>query len=148
MESLAVLVAIIFLVAIFAGPFAIGLTSKGLKRFLNSKTGLGWKVLEVIRKLLHIFAISMGTLVGFQLIALAVAAGKMIGVLAVLTSYVALRREYFPEFSIVGNLRSGINKKVEQPVFSADGSEIVRTKRSRRNGRSQGNDGHGPEGQH
>ena len=75
MESLAVLVAIIFLIAIFAGPFAIGLTSKTLKRFLNSKTSLGWKILEVIRKILHIFAISIGTLVGFQLISLAISIG-------------------------------------------------------------------------
>ena len=129
MESLAVLVAIIFLIAIFAGPFAIGLTSKSLKKFLISQTGLGWKVLDIIRKVLHIFAISIGTLVGFQLISLAVTAGKMIGVLAVVTCYIALRREYFPEVYVFGNLigKLGINRK---------------------NGRSSGNDGHGPEGQH
>ena len=129
MESLAVLVAIIFLIAIFAGPFAIGLTSKTLKRFLNSKTGLGWKILEIIRKILHIFAISIGTLVGFQLISLAVTAGKMIGILAVVTCYIALRREYFPEVYIFGNLFGKIGIK-------------------RKNGRSSGADGHGPEGQH
>ena len=129
MESLAVLVAIIFLVAIFAGPFAIALTSRKLKRFLSSKTGVGWKVLEILRKILHIVSISLGTLVGFQLISLAVTAGKMIGVLAVVTSYVALRREYFPEVHIFGNLlgKIGINRK---------------------NGRSSGIDGHGPAGQH
>ena len=129
MESLAVLVAIIFLIAIFAGPFAIGLTSKTLKRFLNSKSGLGWKILEVIRKILHIFAISIGTLVGFQLISLAVTAGKMIGLIAVITCYIALRREYFPEVYIFGNLIGKIGIK-------------------RKNGRSSGSDGHGPEGQH
>jgi len=129
MESLALLVAIIFLIAIFAGPFAIGLTSKSLKRFLTSTPGFGWKVLDIIRKVLHIFAISIGTLVGFQLISLAVTAGKMIGVLAVVTCYIALRREYFPDVYIFGNLigKLGINRK---------------------NGRSSGNDGHGPEGQH
>ena len=129
MESLAVLVAIIFLIAIFAGPFAIGLTSKTLKRFLNSKTGLGWKILEIIRKILHIFAISIGTLVGFQLISLAVTAGKMIGLIAVITCYIALRREYFPEVYIFGN------------PFGKFGIK-------RKNGRSSGADGHGPEGQH
>jgi len=129
MESLAVLVAIIFLVAIFAGPFAIALTSRKLKRFFFSKTGVGWKVLEILRKFLHIVSISLGTLVGFQLISLAVTAGKMIGVLAVVTSYVALRREYFPEVHIFGNLLGKIGIK-------------------RKNGRSSGNDGHGPEGQH
>lgn len=129
MESLAVLVAIIFLVAVFAGPFAIGLTSKRLKRFLTSRPGFGWKVLEIIRKIIHIFAISIGTLVGFQLISLAVTAGKMIGVLAVVTCYIALRREYFPEVYILGNHFGKLGVK-------------------RKNGRSSGNDGHGPEGQH
>jgi hypothetical protein len=129
MESLAVLVAIIFVIAVFAGPFAIGLTSKSLKRFLSSKAGIGWKVLDIIRKVLHIFAISIGTLVGFQLISLAVTGGKMIGVLAVVTCYIALRREYFPEVYIFGNLIGKLGIK-------------------RKNGRSSGNDGHGPEGQH
>ena len=129
MESLAVLVAIIFLIAIFAGPFAIGLTSKTLKRFLNSKSSLGWKFLEIIRKILHIFAISIGTLVGFQLISLAVTAGKMIGLITVITCYIALRREYFPEVYIIGNLFGKIGIK-------------------RKNGRSSGGDGYGPEGQH
>ena len=129
MESLAVLVAIIFLIAIFAGPFAIGLTSKSLKRFLSSKAGIGWKVLEIIRKVLHIFAISIGTLVGFQLISLAVTAGKMIGLLAVVTCYIALRREYFPEVYIFGKLIGKLGVR-------------------RKNGRSSGSDGHGPEGQH
>ena len=129
MESLAVLVAIIFLIAIFAGPFAIGLTSKSLKRFLSSKAGIGWKVLDIIRKVLHIFAISIGTLVGFQLISLAVTAGKMIGLLAVVTCYIALRREYFPEVYIFGKLIGKLGVR-------------------RKNGRSSGSDGHGPEGQH
>ena len=129
MESLAVLVAIIFLIAIFAGPFAIGLTSKSLKRFLNSKTGFAWKVLEVIRKIIHIFAITIGALVGFQLITLAVTAGKMVGFIAVITCYIALRREYFPEVYIFGKLMGKLGVK-------------------RKNGRSSGNDGHGPEGQH
>jgi len=129
MESLAVLVAIIFLIAIFAGPFAIGLTSKSLKRFLSSKAGIGWKVLDIIRKVLHIFAISIGTLVGFQLISLAVTAGKMVGLIAVITCYIALRREYFPEVYIFGKLIGKL------PV-------------RRKNGRSSGSDGHGPEGQH
>jgi hypothetical protein len=129
MESLAVLVAIIFVIAVFAGPFAIGLTSKSLKRFLSSKAGIGWKVLDIIRKVLHIFAISIGTLVGFQLISLAVTAGKMIGLLAVVTCYIALRREYFPEVYIFGKLIGKLGVR-------------------RKNGRSSGSDGHGPEGQH
>ena len=129
MESLAVLVAILFLIATFAGPIAIALTAKTVKRFLNSKAGLVWKTLEVVRKILHIIALSMGTLVGIQLITLAVAAGKVIGFVAVVTSYIALRREYFPEFYLFNNLFKGIRK-------------------SQKRGRSSGKDGYGPEGQH
>lgn len=129
MESLAVLVAVIFMIAVFAGPIAIALTSKALKSFLNSNSGFIWKSFEILRKIFHIVAITLGTLVGFQLISLAVTAGKLIGVMAVVTSYIALRREYFPEVFIVGNLFNKIGIK-------------------RKDGRSSGADGHGPEGQH
>jgi len=54
---------------------------------------------------------------------------RLIGLFSVVTSYIGLRREYFPEFFFMRNL-------------------IAKFGVSRKNGRSSGNDGHGPEGQH
>jgi hypothetical protein len=54
---------------------------------------------------------------------------RLIGLFSVVTSYIGLRREYFPEFFFMRDL------------FTKFGV-------SRKNGHSSGNDGHGPEGQH
>jgi hypothetical protein len=150
MESLAVLVAILFLIAIFAGPFAIAISSPRLKYRMSSKQGFIWMVLRILRQLLHFVATTLGFFIGSQLIGLAVSAGKFIGVFAVVTSYIALRREYFPDFYLVKRFldRVGIKRKELPPVFSADGTEIVRSKKTKRFGRTSGRDGHGPAGQH
>jgi len=58
------------------------------------------------------------------------------------TSYIALRREYFPDlhlFAMIGN-KLGIRK-----VGPGDHGPKFKW---RKNGRSSGDDGHGPEGQH
>ena len=150
MESLAVVVAILLLIAIFAGPIAIAISAPSLKNLLSSKQGYFWAVLKILRLLLHFAATTLGFFVGSQLIGIAVAAGKLIGLFAVVTSYIALRREYFPEIYLVKSLlgRLGIKRKEDSPVFSADGTEIIRAKKTRRFGRTSGKDGHGPAGQH
>jgi len=150
MESLAVVVAILLLIAIFAGPIAIAISAPSLKNFLKSKQGYFWAILKILRLLLHFVATTLGFFVGSQLIGIAVAAGKLIGLFAVVTSYIALRREYFPEIYLVKSLlgRLGIKRKEDSPVFSADGTEIIRAKKTRRFGRTSGKDGHGPAGQH
>jgi hypothetical protein len=158
MESLAVLVAILFLIAIFAGPFAIAISSPRLKYRMSSKQGFIWMILRILRQLLHFVATTLGFFIGSQLIGLAVSAGKLIGVFAVVTSYIALRREYFPDFYVTRSLFTRLNipsfsqlknqKNEEPPVFSADGTEIIRAKKSKRFGRTSGRDGHGPAGQH
>lgn len=121
----------LFLIAMFAGPIAIGLSSEVLTRTLSGKPGFLFALLRFSRKFLHIILVTLGTLVGGQFLILSGLPlfPRLVGITAVVTSYIALRREYFPEVLLLGNLvkRAGFKGK---------------------NGRSSGNDGHGPEGQH
>lgn len=150
MESLAVLVAVLFLIDVFAGPVAILLTWGKLVAAINSRSRGLALTLTVIRRLLHGFLVAIGLLVGGWLAYIAVTPAKLFGIFSLVTSYIALRREYFSEVFIVRKLlvRLGIKGKEESRVFSADGTEILRTKKSKRTGRTLGNDSHGPEGQH
>jgi len=141
MESLAYLVVIIFMVTLFAGPLAIVLALKVLANFLNSKVGLPWAIVKVLRRILHGFAVIIDLFLGITLLFSGVRAAQLLSVYALLMAYIALDLEYFSENS---NFRS---KKVP-PVYSADGTEIIRAKKVKRLGRSTGRDGHGPGGQH
>ena len=150
MESLAYLVVIIFMVTLFSGPFAIALTSHSLVNFLNSKENVPWAIVNVLRKIVHALTTIIGTFLGFSLMSTDVTIAKFFGAFAIVSAYIALRREYFPEFFILRKLQilPGIKGKEEPPVMSADGTEIVRAKNVKRFGRSTGRDGHGPGGQH
>jgi uncharacterized Tic20 family protein len=142
MESLAYLVVIIFMVTIFSGPFAIALTADRLVKFLDSKESAVWVVANVIRKIVHLLAITIGIFLGMSLISMGVTGPKLIGLYAIVLAYIALRREYFPDFhllAILGN-KLGIRK-----VGPGDHGPKIKWKR---NGRSSGKDGHGPGGQH
>jgi hypothetical protein len=142
MESLAYLVVIIFSIALFSGPFAIALTSHRLVKFFNSKEGALWAIVNVLRKIIHLLAITIGTFLGLSLVAVDVTITKIIGVYAIVLGYIALRREYFPDFHLfatIGN-KLGIRK-----VGPGDHGPAIKWKR---NGRSSGDDGHGPGGQH
>ena len=142
MESLAYLVVIIFMVTIFSGPFAIALTAVRLVKFLDSKQSAVWVVVNVIRKIVHLLAITIGIFLGMSLISMGVTGPKLIGLYAIVLAYIALRREYFPDFhllAILGN-KLGIRK-----VGPGDHGPKIKWKR---NGRSSGKDGHGPGGQH
>lgn len=98
MESLALLVGILFLIAIFAGPIAIVLSSYRVKNFTESKSSPLFVVLSSTRKILHLLLILFGTVVGVQFALLTdlPLAPKLIGLASVITCYMALRREYFP----------------------------------------------------
>ena len=150
MESLAVLVAVLFLIDVFAGPVAILLTWGKLVAVINSRSKSLAIALTVIRRVIHGFLVAIGVLIGGWLAYIAVTPAKLFGIFSLVTSYIALRREYFPEVFLVRDLlaRIGIKRKEEPRFFSADGTEIVRTKKSKRTGRTLGNDSHGPEGQH
>ena len=129
MESLAVLVAVLFLIDLLAGPVALLLTWGKLLRFISSQSKNVVLVLTVIRRIVHGFLVIMGVLIGTWLTFIAVTPAKLFGLFSVVTSYIALRREYFPNFIIFGNLFGKLGVK-------------------RKNGRSSGSDGHGPGGQH
>ena len=131
MESLAIIVVTLFLVAFVAGPLSIALSSGWIQSRIGTKTSIGMVLLDVLRKVVHIILIALGTLVGVQFL---VITGlpifpRLIGLLSIITCYIGLRREYFPEFFIL---------RVLKAKFGG----------SRKNGRSSGNDGNGPAGQH
>jgi hypothetical protein len=150
MESLAVFVAILFLTDILAGPIAIVLTWQKLVKAISSKSKNVSLVLTIIRRLLHGFLITIGVFIGAWLCFIAVTPAKLFGLFSLITSYIAMRREYFPEFYITRNLmtRLGIQSKETPGIYSSDGTEIIPAKNTRRFGRSSGRDGHGPGGQH
>jgi len=143
MESLAYLVVIIFMVTLFSGPFAISLTSRRLVKFLNSKESVPWAIVNVLRKIVHALTTIIGTFLGFSLVSMdGVTVAKFFGAYAIVLAYIAVRREYFPDFHLfatIGN-KLGIRK-----VGPGDHGPKIKWKK---NGRSSGNDGHGPGGQH
>jgi hypothetical protein len=130
-ESLAYFVAILFLIALLAGPLSIALSSQFVKSRLETKASLVIVVLNLLRKFIHLILVAFGNLIGVMwlLIAEIPLIPRLIGLFSVVTSYIGLRREYFPELFFIRDL------------FAKFGV-------SRKNGRSSGNDGHGPEGQH
>lgn len=142
MESLAYLVLIIFVITMFSGPFAIALTSRRLVNFLNSRQGLLWTIVSVIRKIVHLLAITIGAFLGMSWLTMGVTGPKLIGAYAIVCAYIALRREYFPDFHILAMIA---NKLGIRKVGPGDHGPKLKWKK---NGRSTGNDGHGPGGQH
>ena len=142
MESLAYLVVIIFMVTIFSGPFAIALTADRLVKFLNTKESVIWAIVNVIRKIVHLLTITTGVLLGMSLISMGVTGPKLIGAYAIVCAYIALRREYFPDFYLLATIG---NKLGLRKVGPGDHGPKLKWKK---NGRSSGDDGHGPGGQH
>jgi hypothetical protein len=130
-ESLAYFVAILFLIALLAGPLSIALSSQFVKSRLETKASLVIVLLNLLRKFIHLVLVAFGNLIGVMwlLIAEIPLIPRLIGLFSVVTSYIGLRREYFPELFFIRDL-------------------FVKFGVSRKNGRSSGNDGHGPEGQH
>ncbi len=142
MESLAYLVVIIFMVTIFSGPFAIALTADRLVKFLNTKESVIWAIVNVIRKIVHLLTITIGVLLGMSLISMGVTGPKLIGAYAIVCAYIALRREYFPDFHLLATIG---NKLGLRKVGPGDHGPKLKWKKT---GRSSGDDGHGPGGQH
>lgn len=67
---------------------------------------------------------------------------KIIGVYAIVLGYIALRREYFPDFHLLATIG---NKLGLRKVGPGDHGPKLKWKKT---GRSSGDDGHGPGGQH
>ena len=131
MESLAIVVIILFLIAMLAGPLSIGLSSQFVKSRLDAKASLAIVILNLIRKFVHLVLVAFGNLIGVQFLLISglPLVPRLVGLFSVVTCYIGLRREHFPEFFFMRDL------------FAKFGV-------SRKNGRSSGDDGHGPEGQH
>ena len=131
MESLAIVVIILFLIALLAGPLSIGLSSQFVKSRLDTKASLVIVILNLLRKFVHLIFVAFGNLIGVQFLLISglPLIPRLVGLFSVVTCYIGLRREYFPEFFFMRDL------------FAKFGV-------SRKNGRSSGDDGHGPEGQH
>ena len=142
MESLAVLVAVLFLIDVFAGPVAILLTWGKFVAVINSRSKGLAIALTVIRRVIHGFLVTIGLLIGGWLSYIAVTPAKLFGIFSLVTSYIALRREYFPDFHLLALV---LNKVGIRKIAPGDHGPSLKWKR---NGRSSGNDGHGPEGQH
>jgi hypothetical protein len=130
-ESLAIVVAILFLIALLAGPLSIALSSQFVKSRLETKASLAIVILNLLRKFVHLILVAFGNLIGVQFLFIAGLPlfPRLVGVFSIVTCYIGLRREYFPEFFFMRDLfaKFGVN---------------------RRNGRSSGDDGNGPAGQH
>jgi hypothetical protein len=130
-ESLAIVLIILFLIALLAGPFSIGLSSQFVKSRLETKTSLAIVIINLLRKFVHLILVAFGNLIGVQFLFIngLPLFPRLVGLFSIVTCYIGLRREYFPEFFFMRDL------------FAKFGV-------SRKNGRSSGDDGHGPEGQH
>ena len=142
MESLALLVAILFLIDVLAGPIAIFLTWGKLVRLINSRSKNVVLVLTVIRRIVHGFLVTVGLFIGAWLAYITVTPAKLFGLFSLITSYIALRREYFPDFHLLAII---LNKVGIRKIAPSDHGPSLKLKRS---GRSSGSDGHGPGGQH
>ena len=123
--------AILLLIALLAGPLSIALSSQFVKSRLETKASLVIVILNLLRKFVHFILVAIGNLVGVMWLFTAELPfiPRLIGLFAVITSYIGLRREYFPEFFLMSDL------------FAKFGV-------SRKNGRTSGKDGNGPAGQH
>ena len=88
-------------------------------------------ILNLLRKFVHLILVALGNLIGVMWLFTAELSfiPRLIGLFSVITCYIGLRREYFPEFFFMRDL-------------------FVKFGVSRKNGRSSGKDGNGPAGQH
>jgi hypothetical protein len=127
---------------VLAGPIAILLTWGKLVRFISSQSKNVVLVLTLIRRIVHGFLVTIGLFVGTWLAFLAITPAKLFGLFSIITSYIALRREYFPDFHLLAIV---LNKVGIRKIAPGDHGPSMKWKRS---GRSSGSDGHGPGGQH
>lgn len=147
MESLAIVVAILFLIAFLAGPIAIALSAVRAKSL----------ILNVIRRILHGFFVAMSLWVGLMFFSnpdLPFVV-HLIGLFGIVMGYIALRREYFPEVKILAPLLAKLGfkgssaKGLDDDAPKGDSnSRFGPLLKWPRNGGSTGKDGHGPGGQH
>ena len=141
MESLAILGAIIVFTPVLSGLIAIALSLRILVSAINTRSKNIALTFTIIRRTIQGFFLLIGLPLASFLLFMDVIALQFLGFFSLILLYIALHLEYIAENS---NFRS----KKSPPVYSADGTEIIRAKKVKRLGRSSGRDGHGPGGQH
>ena len=130
MKDLAVFVGILFMLAIFAGPISI----------LIARLKTDSLILLILKRVFQSLFIFAGTVIGgFFLMTRSMQIEiRLIGLISISLCYIGVRNEYFPSFKILERL--GIKRRNK----SAHGPAM----KWKFGGRSNGKDGHGPEGQH
>lgn len=142
MESLVVLVTILFAIAIISGPIAIIITR------IKVHTPLAL----MFKRIFHGLFILMGTMVGGQWILIPGLPlfPRLVGLSSICLCYVGSRDEYFPQFRItqyLGN-KTGLKKSLPNQTGEINKPAFGPVAKWRQGGRSSGKDGHGPSGQH
>lgn len=144
MESLALLVASLMFIALLGGPIAIGMTMIKTESIHST----------IIRRVLHGLFVTTSLWVGLMFLfsGQLPITPRLIGLYTLIMSYIATRREYFPDVRIIAPLlaKFGVKlwKKQKRSGNERGSSHFGPVLKWRRGGRSGGNDGHGPEGQH
>jgi hypothetical protein len=112
MESLAIVIIFLFSIALFAGPIAILLTANFLTNRLPSKNEKVFRFIDFIRRIFLVVLVTLASIVGFQFLTISQLPfiPRATGLFALVTSYIALRREFFPKTFIVGSLVRKIRK--------------------------------------
>jgi hypothetical protein len=112
MESLAIVIIFLFSIALFAGPIAILLTANFLTSRLTSKNEKVFRFIDFIRRIFIVVLVTLASIVGFQFLTISQLPfiPRATGLFALVTSYIALRREFFPQTFIVGSLVRKIRK--------------------------------------
>ena len=146
MESLAKLVALMVLTALLSAPLAILITL-----IQRKSTNLAVIVLRrILQGVFLALSLFFGLFFFFKLEMPPVI--HAIGLYALVLTYIAIRREYFPDVRIIAPLlaKFGVKlwKKQKRSGNEHSSSHFGPVVKWRRGGHSGGNDGHGPEGQH
>jgi hypothetical protein len=112
MESLAIVIIFLFSITLFAGPIAILLTANFLTSRLTSKNEKVFRFIDFIRRIFIVVLVTLASIVGFQFLTISQLPfiPRATGLFALVTSYIALRREFFPQTFIVGSLVRKIRK--------------------------------------
>ena len=115
MESLAIVVIILFLIAMLAGPLSIAISSQLVKSRVETKSSLAIVILNLLRKFVHLILVAFGNLIGVQFLFIngLPLFPRLVGLFSIVTCYIGLRREYFPEFFFMRDLfaKFGVSRK-------------------------------------
>jgi len=141
MESLAILGAIVVFTPILSGIISLVLTLRIFVTAINSRSKNVALTLTILRRIIQGFFLLFGFPLACFLLFIDAIPLKFLGLFSLALLYFALHLEYISK-------NSNFRGKKELPVYSADGTEIIRAKKVKRFGRSSGRDGHGPGGQH